>query len=297
MSSGRFSLAGWALDTSLLFYKRTATSVSPGPIGPLCRPLPRGHFRPPRWASVWSKFGSRCNRGRPEAPPILRHLTPRSGGKPDLFQTPTTGFSGRRPSCSVDLHCQAKEKDYGSGLTEKLHCFSIWQANGTGCLFQRLGSSYKPAFCFRQMATEIWWNSVFGFFKGGRHVLWPTLKGFMSFLFGKLTRKQCLFPGMQHCSCNFCIAKWFTIWFGCYPVSLHISMYFKGECGLWPWDKLALMSCCCCCCNNSVQIQKLKRVKLAAINKPKSSICWNKTYLLHLFLPLVYSFQSHALRS
>lgn len=193
--SGRFSLAGWALDTSLLFYKRTATSVSPGPIGPMCRPLPRGHFRPPRWASVWSRFGSRCNRGRPEAPPILRHLTPRSGGKPDLSRTPTTGFSGRRPSCSVDLHCQAKEKDYGSGLTEKLHCFSIWQANGTGCLFQRLGSSYKPAFCFRQMATEIWWNSAFGFLKRGRHVLWPTLKVLWASFSGSEQENNVYFQG------------------------------------------------------------------------------------------------------
>lgn len=132
MSSEHSSLAESAPDRSLLFYKHTATSVSLEPIRPSCRTHPRVRFRLPRSAYDENTFASRYNKGQPEVPPILRHLTPHSGEKPDLFRTPKTGSSVRRPSCLVDLHCQAKEKDYGSGLIEKLHCFSIWQTNEMG---------------------------------------------------------------------------------------------------------------------------------------------------------------------
>lgn len=116
----------------------------------------------------------------------------------------------------------------------------------------------------------------------------------MSFLFRKLTWKQCLFPGMQHCSCNFCIAKWFYIWFGCYPVSPHISMYFRGECGLWPRDKQAIMSCCCCCCcNNSVQIQKLKRVKLIKLSTNRNQVFAGTRHTSSIFFCLWYIASSH----
>lgn len=143
----------------------------------------------------------------------------------------------------------------------------VWQKS---CIVSAFGRRMERGACFKDSAQVINQLFVSGkwpqrydetvclvFLKGGRHVLWPTLKVLWASFSGSEQENNVYFQGCNIVRAIFCIAKRFSIWFGCYPVSLHISMHFKGVCGLWPWDKLALMSCCCCCCcNNSVQTEK-----------------------------------------